>query len=327
MSRPDLYPWQQGVWQSLAAIRSRLPHSLLITGLPGTGKAVFGAELANSLLCLAPTEDGHACLECKSCRLLAAGSHPDLTVVQPEEDATAIVVDQIRAVIRFLSLRPHTSPRKVVFLGPAEKMNINAANSLLKALEEPPADSVLILYSDAPGVLPATIRSRCSQVRIDVPSVTQGEQWLVGHGLPPALAHDLLAAANGAPLLALAMVEQGFVQTREMIIQDLLRLRAPGGDPVACAARWKSAGTRSCLQWLSSLIADMVKLAMTTGGARLNNPSLEQVISELASKSGARSLLALLDSTVDAIRMADTPLDDTLLIEDILIRWSKTAIN
>ena len=259
---------------------------------------------------------------------MAAGSHPDLMIVGQEEDATAIVVDQIRAVIGFLSLRPHTAPQKVVLLGPAEKMNMNASNSLLKALEEPPADSVLILYSHAPGALSATIRSRCSKIRINTPPTRQGEAWLVDNGLGPEVAHDLLAAANGAPLQALDMAEQGFFQTREMMMQDLRQLRGPGGDPVACAARWKSAGTRACLQWLSSLIADMVQLAMTGDKtAHLNNPSLIQPMSELASKSGARSLLALLDNTVEALRMADTPLDDTLLIEDILIRWSKTAIN
>jgi len=328
MSRPELYPWQQEAWRTVAAIRSRLPHSLLIHGLPGTGKALFASELASSLLCLTPTADGRACDDCKSCRLLAAGSHPDLSIVRPEEEATAIVVDQIRAVISFLSLRPHTSPQKVVLIGPAEKMNINASNSLLKALEEPPADSLVILYSHAPGALPATIRSRCSRIRIDTPPVVQGEQWLVDHGLEPALAHDLLAAANGAPLQALAMAEQGFLQTRQMMMQDLLQLRGPGGDPVSCAAKWKSAGTRSCLQWLTSLIADMVQLSMTSGKTiRLNNPSLERAISELAAKSRLASLLSLLDSTVEAVRLSDTPLDDTLLIEDILIRWSKTAVN
>ncbi|HSW52736.1 MAG TPA: hypothetical protein VLG93_05865, partial [Sulfuricaulis sp.] len=137
---PERYPWHGALWSALARQFEQLPHALLLQGRPGLGKHDFAVQLAQALLC-EQARDGMACGQCHCCRLFAAGTHPDLAGVGLVEDAKSIAVDQIRALGDFLSLRPHTAARKVVIISPAEAMNINAANSLLKLLEEPPLGS------------------------------------------------------------------------------------------------------------------------------------------------------------------------------------------
>lgn len=326
MSSTEDYPWLEPVWRQLRGTPDRLSHSLLVTGAAGLGKNGFARDLAMGLLCHEPDETGHACGQCKSCQLFAAGTHPDFLLTSPEEDSSIIAIDQVRAVIEYFSLRPHTSASKIAILTPAEAMNVNAANSLLKILEEPPEDAMLILVSSAPHRLPATIRSRCSLVRIDAPVAEMAQSWLAQRGIAPDLIDDLLASANGAPLLAQGLHEGGYLQARDMMLQDLVSLSGGKGDPVACAQRWKQLGAAFSLHWLGGLVADLVQLAsLDAQHARLNNPSLRERLREMASSADPKRLLDLLQRTIESGNLAETPLDDTLLIEDILIGWSKTS--
>lgn len=327
MSSIELHNWQLQPWRQLQAAREQLPHSLLISGIPGLGKAAFASQLAASLLCQHPGNEGRACGQCKSCRLLAAGNHPDFLLTAPEEDSSIIGVDQVRAVISYFSLRPHTSARKLVILAPADAMNINASNSLLKILEEPPADSVLILVTSYPARLSATIRSRCTQVNLAPPPAREAISWLSAQGVDQATAADLLSAANGAPLLALDYQENGYQEARTSLFKDLLALQGGETDPVSCAERWKKIGTGFCLGWFNGLLADLIQLgAVGAASARLNNPSLASQLSRVAEKSDPRQLFGLLEKGIESANLASTPLDATLLIEDILIGWSKTRI-
>ncbi|MBF0415682.1 MAG: DNA polymerase III subunit delta' [Magnetococcales bacterium] len=141
-----------------------LSHAYLFTGPEGVGKATVARALAQALLCqdtqrVSATVTG--CLRCPSCHKVAMRCHPDLIVVEMAEKKTRIAVDQIRELARFLSLTPMESPWKVAIIDDAASMNPAAANALLKTLEEPPAQSILILVTSRPGMLLATIRSRC----------------------------------------------------------------------------------------------------------------------------------------------------------------------
>ena len=120
------------------------------------------------LLCR-ENEPAGLCSHCRSCTLLAAGSHPDYFDLQPDEGKQVIKVDQVRALIGKLDLTTSISERKVACIHPAEEMNAAAANALLKSLEEPAGNTVLILVSDNPGRLPVTIRSRCQAISVNQP--------------------------------------------------------------------------------------------------------------------------------------------------------------
>jgi DNA polymerase-3 subunit delta' len=327
MSFPDLLPWQQAIWTHLLAAIDRLPHSLLFSGPAGLGKNSFAQRFAAGLLCATPAENGAPCGKCKSCHLLSVGNHPDYRVTTIEEDASVITVDQVRELISYLSLRPHTSNRRVVILAPAEAMNINAANSLLKVLEEPPADSVLILVSHRPQLLSATIRSRCARFEFRPPSLSLAVDWLQKEGVQRSAIPDLLAAAGGAPLRAKDLDQLGFADAQKMMVTDLQSLQAGSGDPVDCAARWKVMGAAFCLSWFSGLLADLIQTSsVPEGGRHLNNPALVKTLASLAVNTRPDRLFGLLDQVVESTRLATTPLDDTLLIEDILIGWCKTGI-
>jgi len=323
----DILPWQESNWLHLQSAQGRLPHSLLFGGPAGLGKFAFAQKFSAALLCNDPGEDGSACEKCKSCHLLKVGNHPDFRITSIEEDASVISVGQVRELISYLALRPHTSSRRVVILAPAEAMNINAANSLLKILEEPPSDSVLILVSHRPQLLSATIRSRCTRFDFRPPSPPVGVEWLAGQGIKQAAALDLLAAAGGAPLRAVELGQLGFTNAQNMMITDLVELQSGTADPVECAVRWKAIGAEYSLSWFSGLVADLVQYRSTSGrGERLNNPSRIEAIRKLAKSASRERLFALLDQSFEATRLASTPLDDTLLIEDILIGWCKTGI-
>src|SRR5690606_31515541 len=156
-----------------------LPHALMLRGPAGTGKAHFALALAQMLLCEKPLAQV-ACGRCKTCHLIKAGSHPDLLLVEPEEAGKAIKVDQVRHLVEFASRKAQFSGYRVVVICPAEAMNPNASNALLKSLEEPGEKTLLALVShQVSGVLP-TIRSRCQVVEFPVPPRAPALTWLGG---------------------------------------------------------------------------------------------------------------------------------------------------
>ena len=135
----DLYPWQADVFADLQQrrVQGRLPHALLISGPVGIGKQQLANVFSQSLLCAEPQADDLACGQCHACSLYAAGTHPDLFRLSPEEDSKVIKIDQIRTLIEKISLSSHYGRYRMVILNPADAMNIAAANALLKTLEEP----------------------------------------------------------------------------------------------------------------------------------------------------------------------------------------------
>ena len=181
--------WLLPTWNSLAAslVHRRLHHALLIAGPVGLGKLDLARALVASALCERRREDLFACGSCRSCQLLAAGSHPDRVHVtflprpKPNEDKlrTELIVDQIRELSQRLSLASQFGGLQLTLIEPAEALNENAANALLKTLEEPTAASVIILVCNDASRLPATIRSRCQRLEFKLPPHDEALAWLL----------------------------------------------------------------------------------------------------------------------------------------------------
>lgn len=315
------FPWHEALWASTTARFERLPHALLLQGTVGLGKQTFARRLVATLLCAQPGADAAACGVCHSCQLLTAGNHPDFMSLAPSEERRSIVIDQVRELGAFFALRPHTAGRKVALLTPADGMNLHAANSLLKILEEPPGGSVLILVASQPARLPATIRSRCQRVLFAPPERSRALDWLSAQ--VETSAELLLDLAAGAPLKALALAEGGFLVSREEFLRDLSLLLAGRGDPLACAKRWKEAGAEASLGWLMGFVADLIRcLSLENGSVRVLNPEADGFLQKHKNVLYLNGLFMYLDAVSNARNgLASGSLDELLILEDLLIRW------
>jgi DNA polymerase-3 subunit delta' len=217
-----MHAWNQPILDSLARRVERLPHALLIYGPRGVGKLALAERIAQFLLC--EGQGKKPCDSCDACRWFLAGNHPDFRRLEPEslapvreeEEAPArrpkqpsieIKVDQVRELAGFLYVGSHRGRLRVALVHPAEDMNENASNALLKGLEEPPAGAMFILVSHRPAQLLPTIRSRCVAVPVAIPPRQSALEWLSAQGLKDA--ERWLAYAGGAPMRALEYAARG----------------------------------------------------------------------------------------------------------------------
>ena len=238
----NVAPWHAEHWARLQARAQRdaLPHALLLCGAAGLGKREFARRFVRGLMC-SQAKGGDACGHCRGCQLAVAGTHPDVVELtfglrKDRTPRTEIVVDQIRELSARLAMRSQLGGWQVATLDPADALNAAAANALLKTLEEPSAQTMLILLADAPWRLPQTIRSRCQRIEFQLPDPSVALAWLHAEGV--ADAGDVLAAAGGNPGLAKLWARHGAVQRRTEVRRDLAALAAGRGRPDEVVKRW-----------------------------------------------------------------------------------------
>jgi DNA polymerase-3 subunit delta' len=323
MSLIHTNPWLVQPFERLgaAAAQGRFPHALLISGQPGLGKTAFADELARFLICETPVKGTHACGKCTGCTLFEAGNHPDFHSLSPEEDSRVIKVDQIRALSESLSMSRHGSGFKVAILDPADAMNINAANSLLKTLEEPTDNTVLVLVSARPGRLPATVRSRCQQVRIPVPERGQAVAWLTKQ-VDTEQADIYLSLANGAPLLALQLAQGNAREERARHFQALVGIFQGRQDPVAVAASWSKDEDQKGLHWLREWLMDLLRIRLGGRAGEIHGIDLAEGLQALARQMDCKVMFGQLDCVNRALQLAGTGINRQLMTEDILLAWA-----
>jgi DNA polymerase III subunit delta' len=318
-------PWQLQAWQQLRArLQSdRLPHALLISGAAGTGKQHFAQAFAALALCRKP-ENTHACGQCPACRQLAAGAHPDFHNVTILEDKNAILVDQIRELGQKLALTSQHRGWKIAVLSPADAMNSNAANSLLKTLEEPAAGTLLLLVTSRPAALAATIRSRCQAVRIGTPLADVAVQWLEARESRPDWP-ALLRIAGGGPLLAIELAKNSFVRERLRFYQKLVEMRGGRQDPVSYAAEAARENLPTVLRLLQTWIADLITLAATASIQQpgiINADALAMLQNALMGIN-LRGLHNFLSRINQALELSATSVNGQLLLEGLFMDWSE----
>ncbi len=202
-------PWHTAAWQRFndQLGQQRLPHAILLAGAAHTGVEQLALALSRLLLCEAP-EQGLNCGHCHACELSASGNHGDFLWLTPEGSSRVIKIDQVRGAISLAYQTASFGRRKVIVLDPADRMNASAANALLKSLEEPAADTHLILTCSQLHALPATIRSRCQLVKLATPTEAESLDWLATVSGDRDASERLLQAAQGLPLLAEALYRE-----------------------------------------------------------------------------------------------------------------------
>ncbi len=318
-----LLPWHESAATQLAQLigREKLPHALLITGPAYSGLRRLGHWLQRSLLCLEP-QQGRACMECRSCHLLSAGSHPDAYALHPEEDSTVIKVDAVRRLIHDFMLTTTISRYKAALIAPAEQMNVNAANALLKTLEEPLGQAVLILTSANPGRLLPTIRSRCQVVRVEPAQRNVTLQWLATRYSEHTEAQHLSAwqGAGGQPMLAGRYLAEDLLAVRQQVGEDLLALSRDKLAPADVAGRWLDFPLEDIWLWLGQWLMAGVQ-AQLTGQMPDAGPEAVGEILHAVEAADAEALLGLQRHAMHNRRFLDSPLRQDLLITDWLLKW------
>jgi DNA polymerase-3 subunit delta' len=348
------------VWAALQARRNRLPHALLLSGQRGLGKFALGEAFVAGLLCEAPLPDGHACGQCLACRWREQGNHPDLRIIQPaalaEASAAAtetgsegeskaesskkasqqITIEQIRSLEEFFNVGTHRGGLRVILLYPAEAMNRNTANALLKTLEEPADQTLFVLVSSEPVRLLPTIRSRCQVVPVPTPDKARALAWLNKAGI--AEPETWLALAGGAPLLAAELGNQASHRGKggdspwlSLLVEQLAQPAKHGGkhapDPLAAATKLDSLlreakGRITLAQlvfWTQKWLCDLML-------CHHHLPSRYYVreqatIQALARQAGAIPLLAFYRQLLRWRREAEQPLNARLFLETLFLDY------
>ena len=289
-----IYPWHESAWRQLAAQWGNRPNAWLLTGRRDTGKTAFARHLAQALLCEQPQAEHQPCGNCPSCHLFAQGSHPDYYELAPELPAEGesarkllqIKIDAVRAVLAPLLQSSVRGGLRVVLVQPAETMNTQAANALLKMLEEPPASVVFLLVTHNKDRLLPTIKSRCRPFLLPAPSAEEALGYLKTQNTPQAEA--LLAFHSGAPLFA-AEPEQDAM--REELCQLLAKPRLLAMLDYAAAFDKQKWPLAVFLDWLHKWLADIALAQQNL--PPLYYPQHQAAIFQVASRTRGAALFQL----------------------------------
>lgn len=322
-----IYPWQHRQWQQLwqAKIENRLSHALLLTGAAGLGKAVFASHFVQAMLCAKIEADRQACGKCHACRLVIGDTHPNVLRIMPEKAGQAIKVDQIREVAEFVSQSSLQGEYRMVIIHPANAMNANAANALLKTLEEPASGAILVLISDEAARLPATILSRCQKIIFAPPLPASAQQWLCEQA--PALgtkAALLLRLAQGAPLAALKLADNEGLAVREELYQSLSMLSAKKLSPLKLAATLQKNEPLAIIDFLLSFLIDVLRVQAHGDAEGICNLDYQAAILALPTTSAEKNinfmryLQQLRKQICEGINF-----NKQLLLESLFIRWTE----
>jgi len=327
----ELYLWQMASWQSLQGLRKRLPHALLLKGAQGIGKLDLALNFARSLLCEHPVDDGIACGTCSSCRWFEQDSHPDFRLIQPdalslEDEGEAkssgkkpsreISVDQIRDLANFSNLSSHCGGYRIVLIHPAEAMNLNAANSLLKTLEEPTANLLFLLVTHKPQQLLPTILSRCQSFIVPTPTREAGIAWLAGQGVQDPT--QALAQAGFAPLQALSWSESGDGKEERNILLNIVP-HPSKLDPLSVIESFQRSAPVHVIHFLQQWCHDLASAKLTRTVRYF--PERSSSLFTLADTVPVVSLMRYQKELLVARRAANHPLNQRLFLESLMISY------
>ena len=314
-----LPPWLEGPQRQLREAFSggRPPHALLLLGAEGLGGELLAGWIAARVLCVG--EGSRPCGQCRSCVAISRGGHPDLTWLTPLEDSKQIRIYEVRELIAYLALKSHQGGYKVVIVFPAESLNTSAANALLKTLEEPAPQTLLVLVAHRRARLPATIVSRCQRLVISAPTSAAAGEWL-RRQMPDSDAPALLRFARGAPLRALDLAAREFGAIDRDMREAVDRLGRGALDVPAAADSWTRAGKGRLadrVTWLETWVTEGIARALgatetAQTGASRGLPAAHETLK-------IRGLYRVLDRLKQLRAASTTSLNMTMAVESLLL--------
>ncbi|MDM5101701.1 DNA polymerase III subunit delta' [Aeromonas salmonicida] len=314
-----MYPWLIPDWHALSqtAQAGRLGHAWLLLGDPGLGKEQLAERLARLHLCQQP-DRGEPCGQCHSCQLFDKGHHPDLGTVTV--DSKTIGVEAIREICARLQNSAQLGRGKVVIIPDAERMTESAANALLKTLEEPAGDSLLLLIASQVSRLLPTILSRCHKHVCQLPTEGETVRWLAEQGHQATLAQ--VRICQGAPLRVLRYIEEQQDGKRRELLESFVSLSlTPTRATHVCSQLADETQVR--LHWLQLFLCDALKTQAGCGHHQLAMPDLAALSQQLAEGNSSEKLLEAEQQLV-ALKAACQPgqlSNSTIHLMNWLSRW------
>jgi DNA polymerase III subunit delta' len=295
----------------------RVAHAYLFSGIEGCGKKKSALAFVQAVFC----GSEEACGVCSSCRKIASGQHPDLHILEP--DGAFIKIDQVRELQKELSYRPFEAPKKACIIDGADKFNLSSGNALLKTLEEPPGDALLILIAPERSAVLQTILSRCQALSFQPLSAELIEGRLVRDGFPAEAARVAATLSGGSLRKGIDIATDGVLEGRGSFLTRIIALNLKDVAPIFAAAEEFAAdkeGLPGMLELLMSFLRDILIYNSTPGA--LANADLEQLIAREAARCSEGRVMELIEQLVATRRMLARNVNARLALEVFLMRFA-----
>jgi len=313
---------------------NKLRHAYLFTGPTGVGRRTLALRFAQVINCTNPPTEGEFCGECRDCRQLAALAHPDLSLLQPEEGHKDILIDQVRALQRTLALSPYSAAYRIALLPDFQRATTQAANALLKTLEEPPNRVILLLTAIAPEGLLPTIVSRCEVIRMRSAPIDVTREYLqLEQGLDEEQARLLAHISGGRIGAAIRMIEDPSVLSRRKTqIETLLELLPSQRYQRFMIIRSFLRSLDEPRQKVSEVLSTWLSFwrdvfLISSGGAvPLVNVDLTAQIEQVASQMSMLTARELIVAHEQALEGLNANANFQLLLETLLLKWPRISV-
>jgi DNA polymerase-3 subunit delta' len=295
----------------------RLAHAYLFSGPDGIGKRLMALALARAIAC----HEQRGCGNCQACRKIDHRNHPDLHVLEP--DGNSIKIEQVRAFQKDLNLKPLEAPRKICLIEEADSMTVGAANALLKTLEEPRGDTLLILLSAHPNRLLETIRSRCQPLPFTRhPNSRIQAQLEKQLDIDSTEAHVLAALSEGSFKKAFGKDRELYLEERRKLLKTLTGLSSGSILPILDFAEQLAADKTvlpDILEIFQAFYRDVMMMLQGRGDDDLVNLDLKEKIHRVSGREDIASILAKIEALIEARRQLDRNVNRQLAMEVLLL--------
>ena len=320
MSDSVIYPWQEVVWSSLTQRFPNTGHGLLFYGKSGSGVDVFAHAFLAWVLCHEREKQRFACGQCTSCQWLKSDTHPNFVHISTDEDnkkANAkIKIEKIRDLLPFI--QQTVEGWRIVLIEPAEALNIASANALLKTLEEPGEQVIIILLAEHYLKLPATIRSRMQHFALDRIHPEEASAYLQQH-LDTQYQEQtelLLNLANQMPLRAVEISQLEWIQQRHMFMADWLKLVQQKNMPLSLSTKWqKSLNYAEFLMMFEYLLSDVIRLKMSQ-----KTLNIDLDFHEIDTQYSLEELFTIYEGLQQSKRYTEQNVQTNLVLDELFIQ-------
>jgi len=295
----------------------RVAHAYLFSGIEGCGKRKSALAFIQAVFC----GRDEACGVCSSCRKLAGGQHPDLHILEP--DGAFIKIDQVRELQKELSYRPFEAPKKACIIDGADKLNLSSGNALLKTLEEPPGDALMILIAPERSAVLQTILSRCQSLHFQPLSAELIEGRLVRDHFPAEASRVAATLSGGSLKRGFEIATDGVLEGRGSFLERIIALSLKDVASLFAAAEEFAAdkdGLPGLLELLLSFLRDVLIYRCTPGS--LANADLEHLVAREAERCPQRRVMELIEQLLAMRRMLARNVNARLALEVFFMRFA-----